>query len=73
MMSEIRFIKASILTGATDIVMGIIFYLTGFADWYYAHFHVFGIFGLSMMIYGYWHLYFLRKETGSVKLWTKKQ
>ena len=69
MNNELRFVKASIFTGATDIIFGILFYFIGFADWYYAHFHVFGIFGMSMLIYGYWHLYFYRQEVKKVKLW----
>jgi len=58
---EERIIKASILTGLTDILFGWIAYLTGFGDLYYAKFHVFGIFGFSMLTYGLWHE-FLRQK-----------
>ena len=52
---EKRFILSSILAGITDILFGLIFYLTGIADWYYAKFHVFGILGFGMILYGLWH------------------
>jgi len=64
MNTEKRIIKASILAGATDVLAGLALYFTGAGDWYYAKFHVFGIIGFGMLAYGYWHLYFLRKETG---------
>ena len=73
MNNELRIIKASILTGFTDIVFGGIMYVTGWSDWYYNHFHVFGVFGFSMLAYGYWHLLFLVNETGSVEIWKKNK
>lgn len=65
MNAEKRTIKASICAGLTDIIIGIIMFLTGWHEWYYQHFHVFGIIGLGMLAYGFWHNYFLIKETRS--------
>jgi hypothetical protein len=58
---EDRLIKASALTGFTDILLGLLMYWTGWGDWYYSHFHIFGIFGFSMIVYAYWHLYLIRQ------------
>jgi len=73
MNAEERTIKASILAGITDIIIGLIMFFTGFGDWYYSKFHVFGIIGLGMLAYGFWHLYFLRKETGVKFKWMKQK
>ena len=72
MKQEERIIKSSLWTGVTDILIGIIFYFFGFLDWYYTHFHAFGIFGISLVVYSYWHIYFYQKETGRrVMTWKK--
>lgn len=55
---EKRIIKASIATGITDLIIGLIAFQTGFGDWYYLRFHNFGIFGLSMITYGLYHFLF---------------
>ena len=61
---EKRTIKVSLMTGLTDIVIGLILYLTGIADWYYERFHVFGVLGLGFVIWALWHSYYYKKETG---------
>jgi hypothetical protein len=72
MISEHRIIKASIMTALCDVLIGILAYFTGVGDWYYAHFHVFGVFGVSLLIYGLWHSYYLLKDTGE-KVWQIKR
>ena len=67
MKSEERIIHASILAGWTDIILGLIFYLTGFADWYYTRFHVFGVIGMGMLAYGFWHSVLYRRGMQSEK------
>lgn len=59
---EDRIIKASIATGITDIAFGALAFISGFGDWYYKHLHNFGIFGLSMLAYGLWHIYFKYRD-----------
>jgi len=68
MRHERRTIKVSLLTGITDIALGLIMYFTGAADWYYEHFHIFGILGMGFIIWAIWHMYFYRKEVG-LKIW----
>lgn len=63
MKSERRIIKASLFAGITDILIGLVMFLTGWHEWYFNHFHVFGVLGLGMIAYAYWHNYFLIKET----------
>jgi hypothetical protein len=63
MNSENRVIKASFMTGMSDIALGLIMMLTGWQQWYYDHFHFFGIVGISMLLYSYWHTYYVFKET----------
>ena len=67
MNTEKRIIKSSILAGATDIVFGLLMYVTGLGDWYYSKFHMFGVIGFGMLAYGYWHIYFLNKDKGDFK------
>lgn len=62
MQYEQRFIKASLLTGATDIVVGAVMAVTGLHQWYFDHFHVFGIFGFSMVAYGLWHRWLYKQD-----------
>jgi uncharacterized membrane protein YphA (DoxX/SURF4 family) len=69
---EKRTIKASIMAGFTEIVIGIIMVLTGAATWYFNTFHFFGIMGVCLIMYAYWHLYFLYQDTGE-GLWSKKE
>jgi len=59
---EERIIHASILTGWTDIVIGLFMYFTGWADWYYNHFHFFGVLGIGMLTYGLWHNQLLKGD-----------
>jgi len=60
--AEQRTYKASFYAGFTDILIGLVFYLTGFADWYYAHFHVFGVLGLGMILYSFYHWLLYKRE-----------
>jgi hypothetical protein len=69
---EKRTIKASAMAGITDIIIGLLAYFTGFGDWYYTKFHMFGVIGFGMLAYAYWHLYFLRLDTGE-GIWKKKK
>ena len=70
MRAELRSVNASILAGFTDIIVGLLMFFTGWHQWYFDHFHFFGIMGLSMLFYGYWYIFLLRKE-GAYK-WVKK-
>jgi len=72
MKAEERTIKASILAGITDMLIGLIMFLTGWHEWYYNHFHFFGILGIGMIAYGFWHKVLYTKETG-VFLWKSKK
>lgn len=47
----------------TDLALGGVFKLIGFADWYYNTFHVFGILGFGMIAYAAWHYIFYTRET----------
>jgi len=70
MKAEERTIKASMLAGWTDIFIGLIMYWTGWHQWYFDHFHFFGILGIGMLAYGFWHKLLYEKET-KVKVWKK--
>ena len=72
MKSEKRIIKASIAAGITDTIIGLIMAITGWHEWYYNHFHVFGILGLGMILYGLYHLLFYKIDTGELT-WLKKK
>lgn len=52
---EDRAIKASFLAGITDILVGIIMHFTGWHEWWYNQFHLFGVIGLGMIAYSFWH------------------
>ena len=71
MKQEERIIKASMMAGITDIAFGIFMSLTGWQEWYFNHFHVFGVLGIGMLAYGYWHKKLYEIETG-VDVWKKK-
>jgi hypothetical protein len=60
---EKRIIKASLLAGLSELVLGVIFWVTGFAEWWYNHLHFFGYLGLGMILYASWHYYYYRKES----------
>jgi hypothetical protein len=62
MNNEKRIIKASACAGVTDILFGLFMYWTGWGDFYYQHFHVFGMLGFGMLAYAYWHQYFYNLE-----------
>lgn len=68
MQNEQRIIKASVYAGWTDILFGLLMYFTGWHQWYFEHFHFFGILGIGMLIYGSWHKFLYEKETRE-KLW----
>jgi len=61
--AELRQVKASMYAGLTDIVFGLIMYFTKAADWYFAHFHFFGILGIGMVFYSVWLYYFFALDT----------
>lgn len=65
---EQRQIKASMYAGITDIIFGLIMYATGAADWYFEHFHFFGILGIGMIFYSVWLLYFYLESEPKKKL-----
>jgi hypothetical protein len=64
MKGEDRIIKASAMAGFTDIAFGLFMYLTGWGDWYFVHFHFFGMLGVGMIAYAFWHAFFKRWEGG---------
>ena len=64
MRSERRIIRASIYTGISEMSIGLFMAITGLHQWYYDRFHFFGVLGLGMAIYGFWHMILLKKETG---------
>lgn len=72
MHSEQRIIKASILAGVTDIIVGLFMFITGWHQWYYDHFHVFGILGIGMLAYGIWHGVLYSRDTGR-SIWQRKK
>lgn len=72
MKNEHRVIKATLYTGWTELLIGLIMAWTGWQQWYYEHFHFFGILGMGMLIYSMWHAHFLHKDTGEI-LWKMKQ
>ena len=59
MKAEIRTINAMAMTGVTDLIIGLIMFATGWHEWYFNHFHFFGIMGFSSLAYAFWHYYFL--------------
>jgi len=62
MKAEMRVVKASLWTGITDLLFGVLMFMTGWGDWYYTRFHFFGIIGFSLIIYAYWTLFFMRRD-----------
>lgn len=72
MNNEERIIKASACAGFTELLIGLIMALTGAHQWYFDHFHFFGVLGMGMLVYAYWHGYYFKKETGK-DLWTMKK
>ncbi len=62
MKAEDRTIKASLYAGLTDILFGLIMYFTGIGDWYYTHFHMFGVVGFGMIAYAFWHHIFKKRS-----------
>ena len=69
MKSENRIIKASIATGLTEIIIGLFMAGTGLHNWYYDHFHFFGVLGIGMLSYGLWHWYYKIKDTPKSGVW----
>ena len=65
--TETRIIKSSIMTGLTEMLIGLFMWSTGWHVWYYEHFHFFGIIGIGMFVYGAWHTYYYYKEVGEMK------
>lgn len=60
---EKRVIKASFYAGLSDVIIGLIMCITGWHNWYYEHFHFFGVLGIGMLCYAFWH-YFLYETRG---------
>jgi len=58
MNAEKRIIKASFFAGLTDIGVGLFMFVTGWHSWYFERFHVFGVLGLGMVAYAFWHFVF---------------
>lgn len=52
---EERMIKASALAGFSDILFGVILSLWGFDDWWFEHLHTFGVLGVGMVFYAFYH------------------
>ena len=59
---EQRTYMASIYAGVTDILIGLFMYFTGWHQWYFDHFHFFGVLGIGMLAYGFWHRRFYRRD-----------
>lgn len=72
MKSENRIIKSSIMTGISEVCIGLFMAITGWHQWYFDTFHFFGVLGVGMFLYGIWHSYYLKKETGE-DIWIAKQ
>ena len=64
MRNELRIIKSTFMAGLTDVLTGLVMFFTGWHEWYFEHFHVFGILGLGMLYYAAWHWYFYVKDRG---------
>ncbi len=62
MKQELRVIKSSFYAGITDMIIGLIMFMTGWHQWYYDHFHFFGILGIGMICYAIWHYYLYNKR-----------
>lgn len=67
MKHEERIIKASLFAGATDIIIGLAMHVSNLHEWYFENFHLFGVLGIGMISYGFWHRYFYRKEVKNVQ------
>lgn len=63
MRTEQRIIKASILAGATDLLIGLFMAVSGLHEWWFNTFHLFGVLGIGMIAYGLWHAYYYKQET----------
>lgn len=66
MKSEIRIIKSSFLTGISEIILGIVMHEFGWHDWYFEQFKFFGILGIGMIFYAFWHYVFFHIEVKNV-------
>lgn len=56
---EGRIVKATFLAGVSEIFLAWIFYTTGFGDWWYSKFHIFGYLGIGFILYAFWHQYLI--------------
>jgi hypothetical protein len=65
--TEERVIKASFAAGMTDLMFGLIMYWAGWQEWYFQHFHTFGILGFGMIAYAVWHNHYLTEEVRCYK------
>lgn len=50
------------MTGVSELIVGFIFVATGWHEWYWNTFKFFGVLGIGMILYAYWHQYFLIRE-----------
>jgi len=57
---ENRYIKSMVLMGVSEIILGVIFWATGFADWWFNYLHFFGYLGLGGILVAFWHYVLLR-------------
>ena len=62
MKNEMRIIKASFMTGVSELILGLIMSRIGWHDWYWDHFKMFGVLGIGMVFYAFWHYLYLRME-----------
>jgi hypothetical protein len=60
---EQRVIKASAAAGATELLIGLVASVTGFHEWYFEHFHFFGVLGVGMLLYAAYHEYYRRRDS----------
>jgi len=67
MKNEMRMIKASFLTGVSELLLGVFMSFTGWHDWYYNHFKFFGVLGIGMLFYAFWHWVFYKLEVKNVR------
>lgn len=62
MKSELRFVNAAIATGFTEILLAALLHLFGLHIWWWEHMKMFGSLGIGMMMYGFWHSFYIQKD-----------
>ncbi len=66
-LAERRIIKASFYAGIADILLGLVMYFTGLHEWWFKHFHTFGVLGIGLIFYSFFHLLFYRIDRNETK------